>query len=131
MKGSLKTIAFLDSNGAIIASPTEVWRDETKESRERSRTPTRNTLSGGIGNVAGSADGASCSDTQLAVMVSEKQARLISLPSQTCVFRAILAPENTFVVTASVIHFKGTWFTVIVGFHQVTRFSCFPQKDLA
>jgi len=97
VKGSLLCVAFMDPTGAVMANPTEPWRDETRETRERSRTPTRSTA-------GGSESGGS--DNQYAVMVSQKQARVVSLPSQTCIYRINLAPENTSVVTANVISLK-------------------------
>ncbi len=63
-------------------------------------------LSGAAGGVGG--DALSSSDDQYTVMVSEKQARVVSLPSQTCLYRVNLAPaESTFAVTANVVSLKG------------------------
>ena len=106
----------MEPSGSPIANPTEPWRDESKESRElRSRTPTRSSLGQSIGLPGSSATGSivgnggdTPSDHQYAVMVSEKQARVVSLPSQTCLYRVNLAPaESSFVVTANVINLKG------------------------
>ena len=44
-------------------------------------------------------------DSQFAVLVSEKQARIVSLPSQTCVFKQILT-ETSFAVRADVVFMK-------------------------
>ena len=110
MKGSLISVAFLDSAGSLMPNPTESWRDEVKETRERSRTPTRLPPSGAPGASAsalGPSDAAPTGDTQFAVVVSEKQGRLISMPSQTCLYRVNLAPEGGFVVTSSVVSLKG------------------------
>lgn len=46
------------------------------------------------------------SDRQFVVIASEKQARVVALPSQTCVYRQQLA-DSDFVVKAEVISIKG------------------------
>lgn len=46
------------------------------------------------------------SDRQFVVIASEKQARVLALPSQNCVYRQQLA-DTDFVVKAEVISFKG------------------------
>lgn len=46
------------------------------------------------------------SDRQFVVIASEKQARVVALPSQTCVYRQQLA-DSDFVVKADVISLKG------------------------
>lgn len=114
VKGSLLCLAFMEPSGSPIANPTEPWRDESKESKElRSRTPTRSSITPGVlpgssGSVVVGNGGDAPSDHQYAVMVSEKQARVVSLPSQTCLYRVNLAPaESAFVVTANVVNLKG------------------------
>ena len=110
VKGSMLCVAFIEPSGSLISNPSEPWRDETKETRDqRSRTPTRSgmpmPLSGAAGGVGSDA---LSSDDQYTVMVSEKQARVVSLPSQTCLYRVNLSPtENTFAVTANVVSLKG------------------------
>lgn len=128
-------VAFMEPSGNLISSPTEPWRDEAKETREsRSRTPTRpgvpgsgpTSLSGssgavgGIGGSGGSSDNLG-SDNQYSVMVSEKQARVVSLPSQTCLYRVNLAPaDQTFVITANVVSLKGKSKKKTVGSSQLS-----------
>lgn len=110
VKGSMLCVAFIEPSGNLISNPSEPWRDETKEARDsRSRTPTRSgmpmPLSGAAGGVGSDA---LSSDDQYTVMVSEKQARVVSLPSQTCLYRVNLATaESTFAVTANVVSLKG------------------------
>jgi hypothetical protein len=92
-------VAFIEPSGSLISNPSEPWRDETKEARDQ---PARTGAAGGVGNDALS------SDDQYTVMVSEKQARVVSLPSQTCLYRVNLAPaEGAFAVTANVVSLKG------------------------
>lgn len=60
--------------------------------------------------LGGGAEGMSRSDNlldrQFVVMASEKQARVVALPSQTCVYRQQLADAD-FVVKAEVISMRG------------------------
>ena len=92
-------VAFIEPSGSLISNPSEPWRDETKEARDQT---SRTGAAGGVGNDALS------SDDQYTVMVSEKQARVVSLPSQTCLYRVNLAPaEGAFAVTANVVSLKG------------------------
>ncbi|XP_057661872.1 syntaxin-binding protein 5 isoform X5 [Diorhabda carinulata] len=104
LKGSILTMSFLDCNGSLIPYSFESWKDEQKEKRDR--TPTRNnsrmspTL---IGSDAIRND--NLSDRQFVVMASEKQARVVALPSQTCVYRQQLA-DTDFVVKAEVISMR-------------------------
>ncbi|EFX88611.1 hypothetical protein DAPPUDRAFT_41708 [Daphnia pulex] len=98
VKGSMLCVAFIEPSGNLISNPSEPWRDETKEARDQ---PARTGAAGGVGNDALS------SDDQYTVMVSEKQARVVSLPSQTCLYRVNLAPaEGAFAVTANVVSLK-------------------------
>lgn len=50
--------------------------------------------------------GDSFGDRQFVIIASEKQARVVALPSQTCVYRQQLA-DTDFVVKAEVISIKG------------------------
>ncbi|KAK4019250.1 hypothetical protein OUZ56_001276 [Daphnia magna] len=98
IKGSMLCVAFIEPSGSLISNPSEPWRDETKEARDQ---PSRTGAAGGVANDAIS------SDDQYTVMVSEKQARVVSLPSQTCLYRVNLAPaEGAFAVTANVVNLK-------------------------
>nr|XP_023016179.1 syntaxin-binding protein 5 isoform X4 [Leptinotarsa decemlineata] len=106
LKGSILTMSFLDCNGSLIPYSFESWRDDHKEKRDR--TPTRNqnsrmspTLSGG--ECISRSDNSS--DRQFVVIASEKQARIVALPSQTCVYRQQLA-DSDFVVRAEVISLR-------------------------
>ncbi|XP_026472199.1 syntaxin-binding protein 5 isoform X3 [Ctenocephalides felis] len=96
LNGGITTISFLDYTGALIVPPSEPWRDEGKERRDK--TPTR----------ASRMSPTLASDTlvfnteQFVILVSEKQARVVSLPSQTCTYRTQIA-DGEFVVKAEVI----------------------------
>ncbi|CAH2046676.1 unnamed protein product, partial [Iphiclides podalirius] len=110
LKGSILTMSFLDCNGALIPYSYESWRDDGKEGRERrERTPTKqgsgasrtSPTPGGapLGPAAG--DG----DRQFVVLASEKQARVVALPSQNCVYRQQIV-ETDFVVKSETVSLK-------------------------
>ncbi|CAG9861179.1 unnamed protein product [Phyllotreta striolata] len=105
LKGSILTMSFLDCNGSLIPYSFESWRDEQREKRDR--TPTRNNIrmSPTLGGGAESVRSDNLSDRQFVVMASEKQARVVALPSQTCVYRQQLADAD-FVVKAEVISMR-------------------------
>lgn len=54
----------------------------------------------------------SVADRQYVVIASEKQARVVGLPSQTCMYRQQIA-DTDFVVKAEVISVKGTKIAMI------------------
>lgn len=57
----------------------------------------------------GSAREDQCGDRQFVVIVSEKQSRVVALPSHNCVYRQQLA-DTDFVVKAEIISLKGNMF---------------------
>lgn len=52
-------------------------------------------------------------DRQFVVIASEKQARVVALPSQTCVYRQQIA-DTDFVVKAETISIKGEKFIIVL-----------------
>lgn len=52
-------------------------------------------------------------DRQFVVIASEKQARVVALPSQTCVYRQQIA-DTDFVVKAEIISLRGIVFISIL-----------------
>ncbi|ERL95807.1 hypothetical protein D910_00342, partial [Dendroctonus ponderosae] len=106
LKGSILTMSFLDCSGSLIPYSYEAWKDDNREKRERDRTPTRNQnrMSPTLGENFSRSD--NYSDRQFVVIASEKQARVVALPSQSCAYRQQLA-DSDFVVKAEVISLKG------------------------
>lgn len=51
-------------------------------------------------------------DRQFVVVASEKQARVVALPSQNCVYRQQIV-DTDFVVKAETVSLKGTAFSII------------------
>ena len=64
-------------------------------------------MSGSIDSMSsGSAPGSASCDKQFVVIVSEKQARVVALPSHECMFKQQLT-DTDFVVKADVVLMKG------------------------
>ncbi|XP_072932418.1 syntaxin-binding protein 5 isoform X10 [Epargyreus clarus] len=109
LKGSILAMSFLDCNGALIPYSYESWKDDSKDPRERrERTPTKQGSAGsarmsptpGAGAGAGEAG-----DRQFVVIASERQARVVALPSQNCVYRQQIVDAD-FVVKAEIVSLK-------------------------
>ncbi|XP_044739572.1 syntaxin-binding protein 5 isoform X5 [Chrysoperla carnea] len=103
LKGSILTMSFLDCNGALIPYTFETWRDENKERKDR--TPTKSNRPSPTLNESrpNSADG--LNDRQFVVIASEKQARVVALPSQTCIYRQQIC-DTDFVVKAEIVSLR-------------------------
>ncbi|KAM9569989.1 syntaxin-binding protein 5-like isoform 14-T15 [Salvelinus alpinus] len=92
LKGGILTMAFLDSLGAVLHPSYEPWSepnapDEEKTRRRRPASPPP-TQEG--------------QDSQYAVVCSEKQAKVVGLPSQSCFFKHNIT-ESSFVLRADVV----------------------------
>uniref|UniRef100_A0A336M614 CSON009628 protein n=1 Tax=Culicoides sonorensis TaxID=179676 RepID=A0A336M614_CULSO len=105
-------MSFLDCNGGLIPYSFESWRDENK----RDRTPTKatNRMSPTMGG-SGSGDSA-FSDRQFIVITSEKQARVVALPSQNCVYRQQIV-DTEFIVKAEIVSMKDSVCLVCYASH--------------
>ncbi|XP_050058735.1 syntaxin-binding protein 5 isoform X3 [Aphis gossypii] len=124
LKGGVLTMSFLDCNGALIPYAYEAWRDE---GRDKQKTPTKNSsglnrmspaLTGSSESVSSNPGGVggagvaqlqqqsqvSC-DRQFVTIVSEKQVRVVALPSQNCVSKHVI-PDADFMVKSEVISMK-------------------------
>ncbi|KAM6986082.1 syntaxin-binding protein 5-like isoform 13-T13 [Aplochiton taeniatus] len=96
LKGSILRFASLDCGGSLIQSPYEVWRDpNAPEDPDR---PRRRKLV----NFSPSSSQEACGDGHLAVVCSEKQAKVFLMPSQTCLFVHNIT-ESSFVLRADVV----------------------------
>ncbi|XP_048396317.1 syntaxin-binding protein 5-like isoform X5 [Stegostoma tigrinum] len=95
LKGALLTFSFLDSLGGLIHPPYEVWKDpnnEDKDDKGRKRKLV-------IFSPSSSQD---IGDHQYVVLCSEKQAKVYSLPSQSCLYIHNIT-ETSFVLRADVV----------------------------
>ncbi|XP_066563061.1 syntaxin-binding protein 5-like [Amia ocellicauda] len=95
LKGSVLTFASLDCSGGLIHQPYEVWRDA--HSLDEHEKPRKRKLV----NFSPSTSQDTV-DYQFAVICSEKQAKVFSLPSQTCLYVHNIT-EASFVLRADVV----------------------------
>ena len=124
LKGSILCISFLDFTGALQPLNAETWKDSTKAGNT---TPSSNTSSagekrsgslviqrsgsGGSGaisrnnKISPTSSSTDIRDSQFVVMVSEKQIRIINLPTQQCAYKATLT-ETSFAVKADIVFMK-------------------------
>ncbi|XP_048485317.1 syntaxin-binding protein 5 isoform X6 [Plutella xylostella] len=110
LKGSILAMSFLDCNGALIPYSYESWRDDTVKDR-RERTPTKQGSSSSGSRMSptpayeGPSGSSGAGDRQFVVIASEKQARVVALPSQNCVYRQQIV-DTDFVVKAEIVSLK-------------------------
>ncbi|XP_006263570.1 syntaxin-binding protein 5-like isoform X3 [Alligator mississippiensis] len=95
LKGAVLTFARLDCMGALIHPPYEVWRDpnstdDNEKTRKRKLVMHSPSASQDMG------------EHQFAVVCSEKQAKVFSLPSQTCLYIHNIT-ETSFLLRADVV----------------------------
>lgn len=91
-------------------------------------TPTKNTnrMSPTLSGASGSTD--SFSDRQFIAITSEKQARVVALPSQNCVYRQQIA-DTDYVVKAEIISLKGTQIWVFANLMEQIVTEMIPFSD--
>ncbi|XP_072907564.1 syntaxin-binding protein 5a isoform X3 [Hemitrygon akajei] len=103
LKGAILRMAFLDTTGSLIHPAHEPWKEpnvqEEKDERDKCRKlrPV---------SVSPSSSQEIC-ETQYAVICSEKQAKVISLPSQNCVYKHNIT-ETSFVLQGDIVGLNGS-----------------------
>ncbi|KAG8000772.1 Syntaxin-binding protein 5-like, partial [Nibea albiflora] len=96
LKGSVLRFSFLDCMGALIQSPYEVWRDpNAPEDPDRLRKRK-------LVHFSPSSSQDTCGEGHLAVVCSERQAKVFLMPSQSCLFVHNIT-ESSFVLRADVV----------------------------
>uniref|UniRef100_A0A452VN00 Syntaxin binding protein 5 like n=1 Tax=Ursus maritimus TaxID=29073 RepID=A0A452VN00_URSMA len=95
LKGAVLTFSCMDRNGGLMQPPYEVWRDpnnvdENEKSWRRKLVMNYPSPSQEIG------------DHQYTIICSEKQAKVFSLPSQTCLYVHNIT-ETSFILQADVV----------------------------
>ncbi len=96
LKSSVLRFAFLDCGGALINSPYEVWRDQhapDDPDRPRKRK---------LVNFSPSSSQEASGDGHLAIVCSERQAKVFFMPSQACLYVHNIT-ESSFVLRADVV----------------------------
>lgn len=95
LKGAVLTFSCMDRTGGLMQPPYEVWRDpnnidENEKSWRRKLVMNCPSPSQEIG------------DHQYTIICSEKQAKVFSLPSQTCLYVHNIT-ETSFILQADVV----------------------------
>ncbi|XP_043261437.1 syntaxin-binding protein 5 isoform X3 [Colletes gigas] len=106
LKGCILSMSFLDCNGALIPYSYESWKDESVDGKERNKSQgkcTNSRMSPSMTTQATTGEG--FEDRQFIVLTSEKQARVLALPSQNCLYRQQLA-ETHIVIKAEITSIK-------------------------
>ncbi|XP_053312987.1 syntaxin-binding protein 5-like isoform X6 [Spea bombifrons] len=95
LKGAILTFSCLDCTGTFMRPPYEVWRDpNSSEDNDKTRKRKLVAFSPSSSQEMG--------DHQFAVICSEKQAKVFSLPSQTCLYVHNIT-ETSFLLRADVV----------------------------
>ncbi|XP_071856378.1 syntaxin-binding protein tomosyn isoform X3 [Bombus fervidus] len=106
LKGCILSMFFLDCNGALIPYSYESWKDDSMESKERNRSQGKcNSRTSSPSMNTQVVTGEGFEDRQFVVLASEKQARVVALPSQNCQYRQQLA-ESHIVIKAEITSLK-------------------------
>ncbi|XP_054653735.1 syntaxin-binding protein 5 isoform X8 [Dunckerocampus dactyliophorus] len=98
LKGGILTMALLDAAGGLLPSSHEPWYDPNAADDEKEKCRRRRPSS-----LPSSQDG---QDSQLAILCSEKQAKVVAMPSQTRVYKHNIT-ESSFVLRADVVQMAG------------------------
>ncbi|XP_072313581.1 syntaxin-binding protein 5 isoform X11 [Eucyclogobius newberryi] len=98
LKGAVLTMALLDAAGTLLPPAYEPWYDPNASDEEKERIKRRRPPS-----PPGSLEG---QDSQFALLCSEKQAKVLALPSQTRLYKHSIT-EASFVLRADVVNMGG------------------------
>ncbi|XP_075818397.1 syntaxin-binding protein 5-like isoform X13 [Microtus pennsylvanicus] len=95
LKGAVLTFSCMDRSGSLLQPPYEVWRDPNNAD-ENEKTWKRKLV------MNYSSASQETGDHQYAIICSEKQAKVFSLPSQTCLYVHNIT-EASFILQAEVV----------------------------
>ncbi|XP_055391870.1 syntaxin-binding protein 5 isoform X5 [Bubalus kerabau] len=98
LKGAILRMAFLDSTGCLVPPAHEPWKEHNvpEEKDEKEKLKKRRPVS------VSPSSSQEISENQYAVICSEKQAKVISLPSQNCVYKQNIT-ETSFVLRGDIV----------------------------
>ncbi|KAF5909646.1 syntaxin-binding protein 5-like isoform X3, partial [Clarias magur] len=94
LKGGILHMALMDSSGSLQPPASECWYDLNAPEEERDKTRRR--------RPASPPSSQENQDTHYAVVCSEKQAKVVALPSQNCIFEHNIT-ETSYVLRADVV----------------------------
>ncbi|KAM6185649.1 syntaxin-binding protein 5 isoform 2-T2 [Rhynchocyon petersi] len=98
LKGAILRMAFLDTTGCLMPPAYEPWREHNvpDEKDEKEKLKKRRPVS------VSPSSSQEISENQYAVICSEKQAKVISLPTQNCVYKQNIT-ETSFVLRGDIV----------------------------
>uniref|UniRef100_A0A8C9MGI1 Syntaxin-binding protein 5-like n=1 Tax=Serinus canaria TaxID=9135 RepID=A0A8C9MGI1_SERCA len=96
LKGAILRMAFLDTTGSLVPPAHETWREHHEDKDEKEKAKKRRPVS------VSPSSSQEISENQYAVICSEKQAKVISLPSQNCIYKQNIT-ETSFVLRGDIV----------------------------
>ncbi|CAH7315091.1 Stxbp5 [Phodopus roborovskii] len=98
LKGAILRMAFLDATGCLMPPASEPWKEPNvpEERDEKEQLKKRRPVS------VSPSSSQEISETQYAVICSEKQAKVISLPTQNCAYKQNIT-ETSFVLRGDIV----------------------------
>ncbi|XP_049645280.1 syntaxin-binding protein 5 [Suncus etruscus] len=98
LKGAILRMAFLDTTGCLVPPAYEPWREPNvaEEKDEKEKLKKRRPVS------VSPSSSQEMSENQYAVICSEKQAKVISLPTQNCAYKQNIT-ETSFVLRGDIV----------------------------
>ncbi|CAI5770249.1 syntaxin-binding protein 5 isoform X4 [Podarcis lilfordi] len=98
LKGAILRMAFLDTTGSLVPPAYEPWREPnvSEDKDEKDKVKKRRPVS------VSPSSSQEISENQYAVICSEKQAKVISLPSQNCTYKQNIT-ETSFVLRGDIV----------------------------
>ncbi|XP_029799726.1 syntaxin-binding protein 5 isoform X3 [Suricata suricatta] len=98
LKGAILRMAFLDTTGCLVPPAYESWREHNvpEEKDEKEKLKKRRPVS------VSPSSSQEISENQYAVICSEKQAKVISLPTQNCAYKQNIT-ETSFVLRGDIV----------------------------
>ncbi|XP_032130404.1 syntaxin-binding protein 5 isoform X4 [Sapajus apella] len=98
LKGAILRMAFLDTTGCLIPPAYEPWKEHNvpEEKDEKEKLKKRRPVS------VSPSSSQEISENQYAVICSEKQAKVISLPTQNCAYKQNIT-ETSFVLRGDIV----------------------------
>ncbi|XP_027459784.1 syntaxin-binding protein 5 isoform X5 [Zalophus californianus] len=98
LKGAILRMAFLDTTGCLVPPAYESWKEHNvpEEKDEKEKLKKRRPVS------VSPSSSQEISENQYAVICSEKQAKVISLPTQNCAYKQNIT-ETSFVLRGDIV----------------------------
>lgn len=98
LKGAILRMAFLDATGCLMSPAYEPWKEHNvaEEKDEKEKLKKRRPVS------VSPSSSQEISENQYAVICSEKQAKVMSLPTQSCAYKQNIT-ETSFVLRGDIV----------------------------